>query len=109
MYNGDEALDDFQIALINLLQKTDFVPKTDNYVIDELYNKTYGKNAIEAGKALTTIGVERKRKKLDGELVSGYIIGNQKRFDTFVIKEEKRELRVDFSIFEELGELEGTQ
>ena len=109
VYNGDEALDDFQIALINLLQKTDFVPKTDNYVIDELYNKTYGKNAIEAGKALTTIGVERKRKKLDGELVSGYIIGNQKRFDTFVIKEEKRELRVDFSIFEELGELEGTQ
>ena len=109
VYNGDEALDDFQIALINLLQKTDFVPKTDNYAIDELYNKTYGKNAIEAGKALTTIGVERKRKKLDGELVSGYIIGNQKRFDTFVIKEEKRELRVDFSIFEELGELEGTQ
>lgn len=32
--------------------------------------------------------------------VSGYIIGNQKRFDTFVIKEERRELRVDFSIFE---------
>ena len=109
VYNGDEALDDFQIALINLLQKTDFVPKTDNYAIDELYNKTYGKNAIEAGKALTTIGVERKRKKLDGELVSGYIIGNQKRFDTFVIKEENRELRVDFSIFEELGEVEGTQ
>ena len=52
---------------------------------------------------------ERKRKKLDGELVSGYVVGNQKRFDTFVTKEERRELRVDFSIFEELGEVEGTQ
>ena len=109
VYNGEENLDDFQIALINLLQKTDFVLKTGNHIINELYKESYGKNAIEAGKALTTIGVERKRKKLDGELVSGYVVGNQKRFDTFVIKEERRELRVDFSIFEELGEVEGTQ
>ena len=109
VYNGEENLDDFQLALINLLQKTDFVLKTGNHIINELYKESYGKNAIEAGKALTTIGVERKRKKLDGELVSGYVVGNQKRFDTFVIKEEKRELRVDFSIFEELGEVEGTQ
>lgn len=109
VYNGEENLDDFQIALINLLQKTDFVLKTGNHIINELYKESYGKNAIEAGKALTTIGVERKRKKLDGELVSGYVVGNQKRFDTFVTKEERRELRVDFSIFEELGEVEGTQ
>lgn len=109
VYNGEENLDDFQLALINLLQKTDFVLKTGNHIINELYKESYGKNAIEAGKALTTIGVERKRKKLDGELVSGYVVGNQKRFDTFVTKEERRELRVDFSIFEELGEVEGTQ
>lgn len=109
VYNGEENLDDFQLALINLLQKTDFVLKTGNHIINELYKESYGKNAIEAGKALTTIGVERKRKKLDGELVSGYVVGNKKRFDTFVTKEERRELRVDFSIFEELGEVEGTQ
>lgn len=109
VYNGEENLDDFQLTLINLLQKTDFVLKTGDYIINELYKETYGKNNNEAGKALTTIGVERKRKKLDGKLVSGYVVGNQKRFDTFVTKEEERELRVDFSTFEELEGTQGTQ
>ena len=108
VYNGEENLDDFQLTLINLLQKTDFVLKTGDYIINELYKETYGKNNNEAGKALTTIGVERKRKKLDGKLVSGYVVGNQKRFDTFVTKEEERELRVDFSTFEELEGTQGT-
>lgn len=109
VYNGEENLDDFQLTLINLLQKTDFVLKTGDYIINELYKETYGKNNNEAGKALTTIGVERKRKKLDGKLVSGYVVGNQKRFDTFVTKEEERELRVEFSTFEELEGTQGTQ
>ena len=108
VYNGEENLDDFQLTLINLLQKTDFVLKTGDYIINELYKETYGKNNNEAGKALTTIGVERKRKKLDGKLVSGYVVGNQKRFDTFVTKEEERELRVEFSTFEELEGTQGT-
>ena len=106
VYNGDEELDDFQISLINLLQETDFVARSYNPSIDYLYDKIYGRNTTKAGNALRTIGVKRDRKRVNGERLSGYVIENQKRFDTFVIKEEKRELRVDFSIFEELGELE---
>lgn len=99
LYNGDEALDDFQIALINLLREMDFVPKTENYHLNELYKTTYGKNNNQAGKALTTIGVKRLRKKLGGELVSGYVIGNPKRFKTFIVEEKEKELKVDLSIF----------
>jgi len=99
LYNGDEALDDFQIALINLLREMDFVPKTENYYLNELYKTTYGKNNNQAGKALTTIGVKRLRKKLGGELVSGYVIGNPKRFKTFIVEEKEKELKVDLSIF----------
>lgn len=97
LYNSEETLDDFQIALINRLQKTDFVPK--DYSLKELYSDTYGKNHTRAGKALTTIGVKRDRKKVDGNLVSGYVIENQKRFNTFLIEEEEKELKVDLSIF----------
>lgn len=101
LYNGDEALDDFQITLINLLRKVDFVPKTGNYGINELYKATYGKNNNEAGKALATIGAKRQRKKIGGELVSGYVIGNPRRFKTFIVeeKEEDKELKIDLSIF----------
>ena len=99
LYNGDEALDDFQVALINLLREMNFVQKTGNYHLNELYDATYGKNNTQAGKALTTIGVKRLRKKLGGELVSGYVIGNPKRFKTFIVEEKEKESKVDLSIF----------
>lgn len=44
----------------------------------------YGRNNNLASNALRTIGVTSTRKQINGKKVSGYIIGNRQRFDTFL-------------------------
>lgn len=98
VYNGNEALDDFQIELINRLLENDFVPK--DYFLEQAFLKCYGKNNNKCGKAIKIIGVESYRKRIDGKLVGGYRITNRRRFDSFAPK-INTELSIDFSIFGE--------
>ena len=98
VYNGNEALDDFQIELINRLLENDFVPK--DYFLEQSFLKCYGKNNNKCGEAIKIIGVESYRKRIDGKLVGGYRITNKRRFDSFAPK-INTELSIDFSIFEE--------
>lgn len=98
VYNGNEALDDFQIELINRLLENDFVPK--DYFLEQAFLKCYGKNNNKCGEAIKIIGVESYRKRIDGKLVGGYRITNKRRFDSFAPK-INTELSIDFSIFEE--------
>ena len=98
VYNGNEALDDFQIELINRLLENDFVPK--DYFLEQAFLKCYGKNNNKCGEAIKIIGVESYRKRIDGKLVGGYRITNRRRFDSFAPK-INTELSIDFSIFEE--------
>lgn len=104
VYNGNEALDDFQIELINRLLENDFVPK--DYLLEQAFLKCYGKNNNKCGEAIKIIGVESYRKRIDGKLVGGYRITNKRRFDSFAPK-INTELSIDFSIFEE--EFTGSQ
>ena len=87
VYNGDEALDDFQVFLIDDLEKHEFVPKDCYY--RELALKLYGKNTHLLSKALQTIGVSSKRIRIDGNLKTVYYVSNPKRFKAFGVKYEK--------------------
>lgn len=106
VYNGNEALDDFQIYIINSLSNNDFVAKTGDFYVMQLYKEAYGNNNNKAGKALQTIGVKRERRKIGGMQISGYCIGNHKRFNTFIPKDEehKKELKIDYSAFDNFGQ-----
>ncbi|MBF0788205.1 phage resistance protein [Streptococcus sp. 19428wC2_LYSM12] len=82
---NDIDLDDFQIALINALQEVDFVQRTGNKeVIDLAYAIYRGSNKL-LGKAISEIGVEAISKTVNGKTVRGYIIGNQRRFEKFIL------------------------
>ncbi|HFI0578554.1 TPA: phage resistance protein [Streptococcus suis] len=75
-------LDNFQIELINRFKQSEFVERDD--FMSELYLIVYGRNNNLASNALRTIGVTSIRKQISGKKVSGYIIGNRQRFDTFL-------------------------
>lgn len=87
VYNGDEALDDFQVFLIDDLEKNEFVPK--DYSYRELAQKTYGKNNHSLSKALQTIGVSSKRMRIEGSQRTVYYVSNPRRFKAFGVKYEK--------------------
>lgn len=91
---NDVDLDEFQILMIDLLSQRDFVVRTDNQNVEELYQKTYGKNGIRAKNAMETIGIKSERKKYKGRLVTAYVVNNQKRFDSYVIDPEDNQLEV---------------
>ncbi|WP_303973774.1 hypothetical protein [Streptococcus merionis] len=98
---NDVDLDEFQVLMIDLLSQYDFVVRTGNPPVEELFQKTYGMNGNKARNALETIGIKSKRKKHQGRLVTAYVVDNQKRFDSYVIEPEKQEL----SVFEELDDV----
>ncbi|HEM5232623.1 TPA: hypothetical protein U1335_002213, partial [Streptococcus suis] len=79
-------LDNFQIELINRFKQTEFVERDE--FMSELYAQVYGRNNNLASNALRTIGVTSTRKQINGKKVSGYIIGNKQRFDTFIKLED---------------------
>ncbi|HEM3442736.1 TPA: phage resistance protein [Streptococcus suis] len=92
---NDVDLDDFQMLLLNALSYQEYVARTDNLPVEELFRKTYGTNGNKAKNALETIGVGSKRKKVNGRLVTVYIVSNQKRFNSFLPEDEKtKELKV---------------
>lgn len=109
VYNGDEALDDFQVFLIDDLEKHEFVPK--DYSYRELALKLYGKNNYLLSKALQTIGVSSKRMRLEGDLCTVYYVSNPRRFKAFGVKYEKptEPVKPDMNVlkmldmFDELG------
>lgn len=109
VYNGDEALDDFQVFLIDDLEKNEFVPKDGSY--RDLALKLYGKNNYLLSKALQTIGVSSKRMRLEGDLSTVYYVSNPRRFKAFGVKYEKptEPVKPDMNVlkmldmFEELG------
>ncbi|MVX58188.1 phage resistance protein [Streptococcus danieliae] len=82
---NDIDLDDFQLALINALQEVDFVQRTDNKEVIDLSNVVYGKNGSKLGKALSEIGVRTVSKRVNGQVVRGYVIDNKKRFDMHIV------------------------
>ena len=99
VYNGNEALDDFQIYLINELQKSDYVVRSNENDLIDICDKTYGKNNVKMGKALQTIGVESAKKKINGEVMAVYRVANQKRFNSFIPHEEMEDRKL--SLFED--------
>lgn len=102
VYNGNEALDDFQMCLINELQFSEYVVRSDKNDLIDIYKKTYGSNTAKAGKALQTIGVASAQKRINGKVRTIYRIANQKRFNSFIPHEEtvNRELSM-FSLIED--------
>ena len=82
-------LDEFQIALLNALQEVDFVQKSQNKNVLELYNQVYGKNNKKAKDSIEAIGVLTTRKRVNGNRVTGYIIGNKQRFDSFIFEDDE--------------------
>ncbi|HFI0163653.1 phage resistance protein [Streptococcus suis] len=79
-------LDNFQIELINRFKQSEFVERDE--FMSNLYLQIYGRNNNLASNALRTIGVTSTRKQISGKKVSGYIIGNRQRFDTFIKSED---------------------
>ena len=55
--------------------------------MSELYLIVYGRNNNLASNALRTLGVTSTRKQINGKKVSGYIIDNRLRFETFLDSE----------------------
>lgn len=99
VYNGNEALDDFQIYLINELQKSDYVVRSNGNDLIAICEKTYGKNNVKMGKALQTIGIESAKKKINGEVMAVYRVANPKRFNSFIPHEEVEDKKL--SLFED--------
>ncbi|QBX09745.1 hypothetical protein JavanS378_0007 [Streptococcus satellite phage Javan378] len=99
VYNGNETLDDFQMYLINELQFSDYVVRSNRSNLIDIYKRTYGSNTVKAGKALQTIGVKPAKKKINGEVMSIYRIANQKRFNSFIPHEEVEDKKL--SLFED--------
>ncbi|HEM3634434.1 TPA: phage resistance protein, partial [Streptococcus suis] len=92
---NDVDLDDFQMLLLNTLTEQDYLVRTDNLFVEELYRKTYGNNGVKAKNAMETIGVGSKRKKIKNRLVTVYVVNNLKRFESYIPEDEKtKELRV---------------
>lgn len=98
VYNGNETLDDFQMFLINELQLSEYVVRSNKNGLIDIYKRTYGNNTVKAGKALQTIGVKPAKKKINGEVMSIYRIANQKRFNSFIPHEEVEDKKL--SLFE---------
>ncbi|WP_236127826.1 phage resistance protein [Streptococcus sp. GS001] len=88
VYNGNEDLDDFQMYLINELQLSKYVVRSNENGLINIYKTTYGNNTVKAGKALQTIGVKSTKKKINGEVMTIYRIANKKRFNSFIPHEE---------------------
>lgn len=82
-------LDEFQIALLNALQEVDFVQKSQNKNVLELYNQVYGKNDKKAKDSVEVIGAKLTKRRVNGKPVSGYIIGNKQRFDSFIFEDDE--------------------
>lgn len=99
VYNGNETLDDFQMYLINELQSSDYVVRSNGNDLIDIYKRTYGSNTVKAGKTLQTIGVKPAKKKINGEVMSIYRIANQKRFNSFIPHEEVEDKKL--SLFED--------
>lgn len=78
-------LDNFQIELINRFKQSEFVERDE--FMSELYLVVYGRNNNLASNALRTLGVTSTRKQINGKKVSGYIIDNRLRFETFLDSE----------------------
>ena len=78
-------LDNFQIELINRFKQSEFVERDE--FMSELYLIVYGRNNNLASNALRTLGVTSTRKQINGKKVSGYIIDNRLRFETFLDSE----------------------
>lgn len=84
---NDIDLDEFQLALISTFQEVDFVQKTNNQRLLGLYDKVYGRNDKKAHDAVEAIGVKSTKRRVNGRPVAGYIVDNNKRFDSFVFEE----------------------
>ncbi|HEM3492041.1 TPA: phage resistance protein [Streptococcus suis] len=92
---NDVDLDDFQMLLLNTLSYQEYVIRTDNQPVEELFRKTYGTNGIKAKNALQTIGVGTRRRIINNKKVTVYIVNNLKRFESFNPEDEKpKELRI---------------
>ncbi|MDY7601368.1 hypothetical protein UN717_10765 [Streptococcus suis] len=98
---NDVDLDDFQILMINLLSKSDYVVRTGNPAIEEVFQKMYKNNGTKANIAMETIGVKQRRQRVHGQVSTVYFVHNEKRFDSYVIKPETEQIRV----FDELDTL----
>ena len=88
VYNGNESLDDFQMYLINELQSSDYVVRSNGNDLIDIYKRTYGNNTTKVKKALETIGVKSIQKRINGEVMTVYCVANQKRFNSFIPHEE---------------------
>ncbi|HFI0337601.1 TPA: phage resistance protein [Streptococcus suis] len=92
---NDVDLDDFQMLLLNTLTEQDYLVRTDNLFVEELYRKTYGNNGVKAKNAMETIGVGSKRKKIKNRLVTVYVVNNAKRFTSYNPESEQpKELKL---------------
>lgn len=99
VYNGNEALDDFQMCLINELQLSEYVVRSNENGLIDIYKRTYGNNTAKVSKALQTIGVKPAKKKINGEVMTIYCIANPKRFNSFIPHEEVEDKKL--SLFED--------
>ncbi|HFI0404340.1 TPA: phage resistance protein [Streptococcus suis] len=92
---NDVDLDDFQMLLLNALSYQEYLIRTDNLPVEELFRKTYGTNGIKAKNALETIGVGTRRRTINKKKVTVYIVNNLKRFESYIPEDEKsKELRI---------------
>lgn len=91
---NDVDLDEFQLLMIDQLSKHDYVVRTGNQFVEDLFQKTYGTNGIKAGIAMETIGIRSKRQRVHGQVSTVYVIDNHKRFNNFVIEPDKDEMRI---------------
>lgn len=95
-------LDDFQMLLLNTLNHKEYITRTDNFLVEELYRKTYGNNGVKARNALETIGVRSKRKKVNGRAVTVYTVNNLKRFESYIPEDKKTK---ELKVFEDINDI----
>ena len=98
---NDLELDDFQILMVNLLNERDYVTRTGDLFIEELFRKTYGNNGKKANNSMESIGVKSRRQRVDGRVSTVYYVHNKRRFDSYVINENPEDIRV----FDELDNI----
>ncbi|HFI0292917.1 TPA: phage resistance protein [Streptococcus suis] len=99
---NDVDLDDFQMLLLNTLNQKEYITRTDNFLVEELYRKTYGNNGVKARNALETIGVRSKRKKVNGRAVTVYTVNNSKRFESYIPEDKKTK---ELKVFEDINDI----
>lgn len=99
---NDVDLDEFQMLLLNELNHKEYITRTDNFLVEELYRKAYGNNGVKAKNALETIGVGSKRKKVNGRMVTVYTVNNLKRFESYIPEDEKTK---ELNVFEDINHI----